>query len=284
MAFYSYRETKQHTINGLPVAYYNVNSHHPRYEMMHHWHSEYELLRVKRGWLRLTLDGESFFLKQGDTVLINSGVIHSARPTDAEYECLVFGLEHIIRQYLAIYPEGKALLGGEKQIPPFITRQSPKAQGLADRLFTALEDRRSGYELEFISCVSGFLAEVIASGLTYKTDSAAPAHTARFKAFERAVAFIESNYNRPVTLQELAQAAGISRKYFSEYFKKLCGKSPIEQLNRYRIEKACEMLIDSDAPVTDVALDCGFNDLSYFIKTFKRQKGLTPAAYRRENI
>ena len=80
----------------------------------------------------------------------------------------------------------------------------------------------------------------------------------------------------------MATAAGISRKYFSEYFKKVSGKSPFEYLTSYRIERASELLLHTDLPITQIALDCGFNDLSYFIKTFKKQTEITPAKWRHE--
>ena len=63
--------------------------------------------------------------------------------------------------------------------------------------------------------------------------------------------------------------------------KEMTRKSPVEYLNTYRVEKAARKLITSDISVTDVAFACGFNDLSYFIKTFKAYKGVTPAKFRR---
>jgi len=58
-------------------------------------------------------------------------------------------------------------------------------------------------------------------------------------------------------------------------------KTPVEYLNSYRIEKASRKLLNTDMSVTSVAFSCGFNDLSYFIKTFKAIKGITPAKYRK---
>jgi AraC-like DNA-binding protein len=58
-------------------------------------------------------------------------------------------------------------------------------------------------------------------------------------------------------------------------------KTPVEYLNTYRIERASGMLLNSGKSVTDIAFSCGFNDLSYFIKTFKSIKGITPAKFRK---
>ena len=61
----------------------------------------------------------------------------------------------------------------------------------------------------------------------------------------------------------------------------MTSKKPMEYLNSYRVEKAAAKLLTSDASITDIAYSCGFNDLSYFIKTFKSLKGVTPARFRK---
>ena len=60
--------------------------------------------------------------------------------------------------------------------------------------------------------------------------------------------------------------------------------TPIEYLNTYRVERAARKLLNSDTSVTDISYMCGFNDLSYFIKTFKAIKGVTPAKFRKTVI
>lgn len=57
-------------------------------------------------------------------------------------------------------------------------------------------------------------------------------------------------------------------------------RTPIEYLNYYRLERASYLLTSTDLPVTQVAMDCGFNDLSYFIRSFKKYRGITPKKYR----
>ena len=82
-------------------------------------------------------------------------------------------------------------------------------------------------------------------------------------------------------LNEMAEAAQMSPKYFCYFFKEMTSKTPVEYLNGYRIEKAAKKLLNTNDSVTDIAYSCGFNDLSYFIKTFKIQKGMSPAKLRK---
>lgn len=66
-------------------------------------------------------------------------------------------------------------------------------------------------------------------------------------------------------------------------FKETIGKTPIEYLNAYRINVACEQIKYLDKQITEVALDCGFTDLSYFTKVFKKYMGITPSEYLKRN-
>ena len=91
--------------------------------------------------------------------------------------------------------------------------------------------------------------------------------------------FIDNNYALPITLEQLSAAASMSPKYFCRFFYQMTHRTPIDYLNYQRIEHACYELATSENSVTDVAFNCGFNDLSYFIKTFKRYKGKTPGKY-----
>ena len=73
----------------------------------------------------------------------------------------------------------------------------------------------------------------------------------------------------------------MSPQYFCTFFKQMTDKTPFAYVNAYRIERACRKLLGTDLSVTEIAYSCGFNDLSYFIKTFKAEKGMTPRAFRR---
>lgn len=96
--------------------------------------------------------------------------------------------------------------------------------------------------------------------------------------------FIESHYSSTVTLQDLADICDMSPKYFCRFFKKMTHKTPIDYLNYHRIQAAAEMLLQTQESVTEISLNCGFNDLSYFIKMFKRYQGMSPNRYRKQTV
>lgn len=75
---------------------------------------------------------------------------------------------------------------------------------------------------------------------------------------------------------------GMTPKYFCSFFYGMTRKTPIEYVNNYRIERACEQLLSTEMSITDIGLNCGFNEISYFIKTFRKAIGTTPHQYRKK--
>ncbi len=96
----------------------------------------------------------------------------------------------------------------------------------------------------------------------------------------RSLEYIEMNYNRDISLQEIADYVNLSRTYFSNLFKKETGVGFVEYLIKYRIEKAKELLNDSCRKIYEVGEICGFSNYRYFARTFKRITNLSPGEYR----
>ena len=103
----------------------------------------------------------------------------------------------------------------------------------------------------------------------------------RITQLKIALEFIESSYMSNISLQEMSDSVQMTPKYFCRFFREMTHRSPVDYLNYYRIERACYLLLTTNQSITEVAYNTGFNDLSYFIKIFKRYKGVTPRQYFR---
>jgi AraC-like DNA-binding protein/ligand-binding sensor protein len=101
-------------------------------------------------------------------------------------------------------------------------------------------------------------------------------------ALRRAERFIWKNYTRKVSLDEIAAASGLSAPYFSTIFREEMGEYLSTHLNRLRVEKACIMLIETNASLNDISESCGFEDQSWFSKIFKNYTGYSPGKYREQ--
>lgn len=98
---------------------------------------------------------------------------------------------------------------------------------------------------------------------------------------ERVTGFIEDNCREPLTQGHAARVAGLSPGAFSRFFRKMTRRTFAEYRNECRIRQACQLLIETDRPVTEVALACGFNNLANFNRRFRASKHMTPREYRR---
>ena len=92
--------------------------------------------------------------------------------------------------------------------------------------------------------------------------------------------YIKENYQKECTLEELSKIAGISRFYLIRIFKDYMGKTPYDYLLDTRIENAKLLLAKGNISITDICHECGFNNMSHFIRTFKKKIGTTPTMYR----
>lgn len=94
--------------------------------------------------------------------------------------------------------------------------------------------------------------------------------------------FVRNNYKEKITLSQIASEVHMSEEAFSRFFSKVMNKPFFAFLNEYRINAACRELIESDAPISEVALASGFETLPFFYRQFAKFKGISPKKYRDE--
>ena len=281
-----YLATHEHAPRGtfdFPIELYYVDPSHPRYEMPFHCHMEHELILVLQGVLRLSVEGEAFELAPGDCMLIADGAIHGGTPEGCIYECLVFDLERFLAgtttcgQRVALLTEGKARLEGK--FPA-----GTQAAAIVSQLFQAMETERPGYELTTMGLLWQLWGELLGQRLLGAAEPGPPRDIRRAQAVKNVLRRIRSSYGQPLTLEDLAAEAALEPKYFCRVFRQITGRTPINYLNYYRVECAAELLCTTQGSITDIALECGFGDVSYFSRMFRRYKGQTPGQYRRAHL
>ena len=98
----------------------------------------------------------------------------------------------------------------------------------------------------------------------------------------RLIRFIEENYAARISVADIAGSAAVSQSECLRCFRGTIGASPIRYLKQFRIQKAAQLLSSTREDVAEIGAQCGFEDASYFTKTFRELKGIAPSAYRRE--
>mgnify|MGYP003806859679 CR=1 FL=1 len=101
-------------------------------------------------------------------------------------------------------------------------------------------------------------------------------------SIKQSISYIQTHYGETVKLESLAAESGYSVYHFCRLFKKITGWTPIQYLTQYRINKSKRLLVTTDKKIETILMDCGFNNYSYFFRTFKLFYGMTPQAYRRK--
>jgi AraC-like DNA-binding protein len=143
-----------------------------------------------------------------------------------------------------------------------------------------MRKKPDGYEL-FTTGILFEIMGILKSEKMYYEKSLVPTgKKVRSEQLKAVLDFIQEKYSEQLTLEQMAETADLSPKYFCRVFREMTHHTPVEYLNLFRINNACNKLRNSDDPIIEIAYSCGFNDFSYFIKIFKRYKGMTPFKYR----
>ena len=100
---------------------------------------------------------------------------------------------------------------------------------------------------------------------------------------QEAINYMEHNYQRDLTVEEVADVCRLNRSYFSKLFKESMGCPPQEFLIRLRLAKAAEMMKLSGNSIRDIAMGCGYPNQLHFSRAFKKRYGLPPRQWRAEN-
>jgi AraC-like DNA-binding protein len=231
-------------------------------------HQSFSVSYVRRGSFGLRTRGESFELVAGSVLVGHPGdeftCTHDHVRGD---ECLSFHLA----------PEWVEALGARSEtfrtgvLPPL-----PELMVLGE-LAQAAAEGRNDLGLDEVGMVFAARFLELVSG---RTRPAPDAHARDRRRAVDAALWLDANASEPVDLEGAARAAGLSPFHFLRLFSRVLGVTPHQYLVRSRLRRAARLLSDGDRPVTAVALDVGFADLSNFVRTFHRAAGLSPRRFR----
>ncbi len=268
-----------------------------------HRHHELELLVVYGGTLRLHTVSGQLELRQGEGVMINSGVMHCLTGGEGSCcACAMFSDE-------LIAPAGSDI--SLKYVKPFVmnseapyVRFTPQVEwhrGLlecAGRLFALLGGFAGGElpepllglpcespcrELDAQQLVSDIWRRMYVNMVDDMRSGVVGNEYVVRRRTQLMVDYIRRNYRAQITLQDIANAANISKSEASRCFQSCLHISPVNYLLRHRIEVAEHLLRSSSMTIEAVSFECGFGSASYFCRMFQRYTGSTPGSFRRND-
>lgn len=109
--------------------------------------------------------------------------------------------------------------------------------------------------------------------------------TIRQKSLEKTkviLSYVAEHFQQEITIEEIASQCYYSKSHFMKFFKEVMGVTFIQYLNDYRLDVAAKLLTTTSDSIYEVAMDVGFDNLSYFNRCFKKKYGMTPGQYRKQ--
>lgn len=282
------RELVEHGTPLFPVACYHDNLSEA--DVPWHWHDELEILVVETGTARVAVSGTDHIVKQGEGFFVNSGVLHGVWSE---------GTEPCRLQSVVFHPR---LVGGsvdsilwQKYLEPLISdpcrpyvhfinvqEWEDTASRAIQEAWQACVSEEEGFEFDVRERLSKLIFLLVKN---CPTAGKKPSEKA-LRAGERIkimLQYIQEHYNEELSLAKIAGSAAVSENECLRCFRSMIGSTPIQYVKQVRIQKAAELLVSTDRKISGIGAECGFQEMSYFAKTFRELKGCTPGEFRKHN-
>lgn len=238
-----------------------------------HFHNEIELLYVIQGTTELKIGEEQFVLEKDEMAVINTNEHHSCK---SRGECLTAGIFISYRKLCDML--GMRELAFEHELGKTDAGHLQEVRVIVREILNLYVNEKSSY-FYGLSLYYRLLDTLVSNFL--KEDL----YTAKGKNYERNLKinnYIRNNYNKQITLNDLADHLHLSNAYLSRYFKSTYGMSFSEYLCNIRINHAAEDIEYTDKLLLEVALNNGFTNPSAFNKKFRQMYDMTPTEYRQQ--
>lgn len=261
---------------------------HENLQFAPHWHHEIELVYMIDGHMQVGLNNKTYLLEPKDIFIIGRrNVHHFVSPSEPNKSVIIqFGLSSF-GSFSSVLREGQF-------VKPLIKSwEKPKGNNknyaykdMEEQILSILEeyrDKREGYQMALKARLFDLMV-ILVRQLPIETFSSREKNRqiSRLKRLDKVLAYINSNYDKKLTLADVAKVAHYSPYHFTRFFKDTTGVTFNEYLNAVRVIKAEEYLLDADVPITEVAFMSGFNSIQTFNRVFKKNNGCTPTEYKKK--
>lgn len=280
------RETLTHGSGSYPFAYYLEDIWQYDFHCVDwHWHYEVELLTVEKGRASCLVGEEQVELSEGFGLFVNSGILH-------RYEACESGIVPNILFSPALFAEEKSLIYEKYVLPvlhsapcqvldPKVAWQKEMLQ-IMSAIYKMQQEEKN--ELRTMRHVVQ-LWELLAKYLEASPASSGVRHTDHRQAkLLVMMQYIHDHYSEPVTLEEIAGAAAVSKSSALNLFQAGIHSSPVAYLIQYRLKQAGELLYTTEKTVSAIAEEVGFSSAGYFCRKFREHYHMSPIEYRRVKV
>lgn len=253
-----------------------------------HWHNELELNLVTRDRELVTADGKRFCLETGQGIFVNRGVLHGSETApgcDGIYhDSLVFDSSIVGGAPGSVFWQkylGPVLNAPECRCVALRGDTDWERQALAElrRISAVWKEHRPGFEFEVRTSLSRILL-LLKEHCVQHAQAPSEQELRDAERIKQMVDFIRFHQAEPLTTAQIAASAAISVSECLRCFRRVMDRTPKEYLRQHRIRHAVSLLEQTDQSIARIGAACGFDDMSYFARIFRAERGCTPSEYR----
>ena len=283
-----FKEQARHGTSELPVGIHHLSMTGEQDPFFYlHWHEEFEIFYINQGAALFTIEDQTYHLRKGECVFINSRKLHSAKPylnQDCDFSAIVFHpsffedtMNHILfSKYV------QPILSESVFFPVHIYEQTPKKLDILNLIHKILVISEEDFNQKELYLKAKFIELwYLFFTVAKNSEHNLAATNYQHERLNPIKEYIAHHYSENIDLKTLATLISLSEGQFCRVFKGSTGMTPITYLNRYRILKSCEYLVNTNLRIADIALDVGFNNISYFNRSFLEHLKCTPTQYRK---
>lgn len=253
-----------------------------------HWHRQIELFYMESGSLEYTTPHGTWLFTEGMGGMVNSNVLHQSRPGDSKNPNIQ--LLHIFDPSLLAGKQGSQI--EERYMLPLLTDRKTEmialhpedpAEGEILKMVKEaflISDQEWGYEVKLREKLTQIWLRLVQMIRPEKEkEEMQPSEDEKVK---RLMLYIHEHYRESISVEQMAESVYISKRGCFRVFREQLHMTPVEYIHSYRLQRVCQMLMDSDRSITEIAQECGFGSSSYLGRLFHDKMGCTPAQYRRK--
>ena len=286
--YQNYHEDKKHTLTEFPYNLYPCSIPLDFTFVPLHWHSELEIIVIKKGSGIISVDFQRQTVTSGDIIFILPGRLHSIEQdgtNSMEYENIILQPELLITGEDDLCAERfiHPLMNNQLHTETFFSPSLPYYAQLSEcirQLDFVCSLKKEGWQLAVKGCLFQFLFLLITNRTV--SEKSSPVGEKSLEKMKTILKYVEDHYKEHLTIEDMAELTFYSKSHFMKFFKSHMGTGFIDYLNDYRLVMAERLLRSSDNSVLEIAVQNGFDNLSYFNRIFKRKYGTSPGKYRKQ--
>ena len=261
----------------FPCGFYNKSCHTADSLMVDfHYHNEIDIFQAVEGTARIIIDNEEYITKPNHIYCINPMENHAFYShTPCQWRTFVFP------RFVINLPPDHIVM--KRLVNPIFSGSLRMSHCVEDAELSFLLDEISllrKHTEENAPLIVSDLLRFLAIMERNKYLHLAPPVAIDTPKIQRVLNYLEEHYREKITLTQLAESVNMHPNSFCRYFKKEMNSTPFSYIHQLRIREAQVLLWETAMPIIDIALQVGFDNISFFSRTFKELTGKTPRQYR----